>query len=249
MLTLALASAVCAWAGPSALAHLPRTRTLGAFMSDASSSTCCSIDAVASQAASAMSRGHALVHPGFLSGASLDAARADMASVLSQIPKGDSTEFESIQTDLLNLSFRQQMPAPLPFAQLLGQLDALRAALRRATGRALLEGGGLHLMRYPVGTKFMRHVDEDASLYEPTRNSISFLLYLTPDDWSESDGGALQIYEADGDGEAREVLPVAGTLVIYDSTVEHEVLPTRRERHLISGRYRESNDEWSRRRQ
>ena len=41
---------------------------------------------------------------------------------------------------------------------------------------------------------------------------------------------------------------IGGTLVIYDSTIEHEVLPTRRERHLISGRFRESNDDWERRR-
>ena len=32
----------------------------------------------------------------------------------------------------------------------------------------------------------------------------------------------------------------------YDSTLEHEVLPTRRKRHLISGRFREQDEAWQR---
>ena len=77
------------------------------------------------------------------------------------------------------------------------------------------------------------------------RNSISFLVYLTPSDWSDADGGALRVFEA---VEPRHVLPVGGTLVLYDSALEHEVLPTRRERHLLSGRYRELDGDWQRRR-
>ena len=103
-------------------------------------------------------------------------------------------------------------------------------------------------MRYPIGSKFMKHVDEDSDLFEPVRNSISFLIYLTPDDWTEQDGGALHVYERGRGGMPRAVLPVGGTLVIYDSTLEHEVLPTQRERHLLSGRYRELNADWERRR-
>ena len=45
--------------------------------------------------------------------------------------------------------------------QLLTQLEELRLALVHHTGRALLDRGGLHLMRYPVGSKFLPHVDED----------------------------------------------------------------------------------------
>ena len=75
-------------------------------------------------------------------------------------------------------------------------------------------------MRYPIGSKFMRHVDEDVALFEPIRNSVSFLVYLTPDDWTADDGGALLIHENGQGGEPREVLPVGGTLVVYDSTTE-----------------------------
>ena len=176
-----------------------------------------------------------------------------MTSVLAQIAEqqADGGDFESIQTDLLNPEFRQSMGASLPFGTLLESLDQLRVALADSTGRPLLEGGGLHLMTYPVGSKFMRHVDEDPALYEPVRNSISFLIYLTPDDWSAEDGGALQLYErgdAADESPPRQVLPKAGTLVVYDSTIEHEVLPTRRVRHLISGRFRESNEDWMQRR-
>ena len=110
---------------------------------------------------------------------------------------------QSIQTDLLSPEFREQ--PGVPFGLLLTRLDELRLALAEQTGRALLEGGGLHLMRYPAGSKFMRHVDEDPALHEPVRNSISFLIYLTPPDWSASDGGALWIYEVEGGGNPREV--------------------------------------------
>lgn len=134
----------------------------------------------------------------------------------------------------------------MPFATILAQLDELRDALADTTGRPFLDGGGFHLMRYPIDSKFMRHVDEDPALYEPRRNSVSFLLYLTPVDWSVDDGGALCVYEGGAESEPRRVMPVGGTLVIYDSTVEHEVLPTRRERHLISGRFRELDEDWQR---
>ena len=202
------------------------------------------IAALAARAADAISDGRAHVEPLFLADDALAAARADMLSVFGTVAEGQ--EFESIQTDLMDPAFRQTLPTPMPFEGILSQFDELRAALTQSTGRALLDGGGLHLMRYPVGSKFMRHVDEDPEMYEPRRNSISFLLYLTPTDWADDDGGALRIYERGADSEPRVVWPVGGSLVLYDSTVEHEVLPTRRERHLISGRFRELDDDWQR---
>lgn len=208
-------------------------------------STAVSVASIASKAAVAMREGRALVQPLFLSGDALAAARADMHSVFQEDASGDA--FESIQTDLLDPEFRKRLPS-LPFADVLGQLDELREALAASTGRTLLDGGGLHLMRYPIGSKFMRHVDEDSEMAEPVRNSVSFLIYLTPDDWSAEDGGALLIHEGGEAGEPREVLPVGGTLVVYDSTTEHEVLPTRRERHLLSGRFKQLDEDWQRER-
>ena len=208
------------------------------------------IDTVASHAASAIRQGRAHVEPNFLSSEELEAARADMTGMMAQIITGDA--FESIQTDLLDPQFRRTLPWPPPLCSVLEGLDELRVALARTSDRSLLEAGGLHLMFYPAGgSGFMRHVDEDPSLGEPVRNSISLLLYLTPADWTEDDGGALCVYETAGGGGARPrlVLPVGGTLVVYDSTMEHEVLPTRRERHLVSGRFREMDKDWEARRQ
>jgi hypothetical protein len=206
------------------------------------------ISFLALHCANAIRDGRAHVEPHFIDGKALNAARLDMAGVFDQIVTPDNGQFESIQTDLLDPTFRQALPMPCPFDGLLRQVDELRVALAEATGRRLLEGGGLHLMRYPVGSKFMRHVDEDPSLHEPQRNSISFLIYMTPDGWSTDDGGMLQIYEVNESGAPRQVLPASGTLVVYDSTLEHEVLPTRRERLLISGRFRELDEDWQRRR-
>ena len=111
------------------------------------------VDSIASRAASAMSRGRAHVEPLFLSSAALDSARADMLNVFGESAEG--SEFDSLETDLMNVEFRKQLASSLPFAALLTSLDEMRTALRRETGRALLDGGGLHLMRYPVGSKFM----------------------------------------------------------------------------------------------
>ena len=108
---------------------------------------------IASHAADAMRNGCAHVEPKFLSGDELESARADMLSVLAK-----SDKFESIQTDLLNPDFRRSLPVP-PFAHLLECLDELRPALAQSTGRSLLEGGGFHLMFYPISSGFMRHVD------------------------------------------------------------------------------------------
>ena len=206
------------------------------------------IDALAARAASAMREGRAHVEPAFLSGDALDVARANMESVLATVPEAGDGDMESIQTDLLSAEFQQSLGASLPFASLLSQLDELRSALARHAARALLDGGGFHLMRYPPGAKFMRHVDEDPTMFEPRRNSISFLLYLTPDDWSDDDGGSLIIYDSTAGDEGRRVQPVAGSLVVYDSTLEHEVTATRRPRFLISGRFRELDADWSERR-
>ena len=180
----------------------------------------------------------------------LEATRVDMMSVLGPMiaTEGESADMISIETDLMNPAFRETLAASggLPFAALLGVIDELRAELCASTGRPLLDGGGFHLMRYPPGSKFMRHVDEDASLHEPVRNSISFLVYLTPTDWRAEDGGALRVFERGAAAEPRAVQPFGGTLVVYDSALEHEVSVTRRERLLVSGRFRELDADWQR---
>ena len=81
------------------------------------------VDSVASRAASAIRDGSAHVERAFLSGDALQAARTDMTNVLAQITaQTELTEFQSIETSLMDPGFRQQLlaeqplrgPCPLP---------------------------------------------------------------------------------------------------------------------------------------
>ena len=63
---------------------------------------------------------------------------------------------------------------------------------------------------------------------------MSFICYLTEDDWSKEDGGSLVTYEDERPN--AEFLPSSGSLVLFDSlAVEHEVRPTNRERACLVG--------------
>ena len=117
----------------------------------------------------------------------------------------------------------------------------------------------LQLLRYPVGGHYRRHLDVANRETRAVRRELSFLLYLTPEDWDAArDGGTLQIYppgsgagdtasrSGQPDGKAPtlhgasdcllEVEPSAGTLVIFESvSVPHAVMPTRRERLALVG--------------
>lgn len=88
-----------------------------------------------------------------------------------------------------------------------------------------------HFARYPVGASYRRHLDR---FQDDDRRSLSFVLYLN-DSWSQSDGGKLVLQGR----EPVEVLPIAGTLVLFWSDeVPHEVEAARRERLSIAGWFR-----------
>ncbi|MFM1874651.1 MAG: hypothetical protein RL266_388 [Bacteroidota bacterium] len=86
-----------------------------------------------------------------------------------------------------------------------------------------------HLAAYPVGSFYTRHFDQ----FRETNNRIfSVILYLN-ENWQESDGGQLRIYE---DGAHRDIEPKMGRLVCFRSDlIEHEVLVTNRTRFSITG--------------
>ena len=74
----------------------------------------------------------------------------------------------------------------------------------------------------------------------PSRRAVSFICYLNEPGWSSSDGGALRVHRggdsADDEGGVADFLPESGSLVLFDSlAVEHEVLPTHRERTCLIG--------------
>ena len=87
----------------------------------------------------------------------------------------------------------------------------------------------LHYTSYPPGTFYKRHSDR---FNRTAHRVISAVLYLNTD-WKEEDGGQLIIYL---DEDKREVVaPRGGTLVLFKSELEHEVLPTRTTRYSITG--------------
>ena len=105
------------------------------------------------------------------------------------------------------------------------------------------------LLRYPRGGYYERHTDtgfKDSPARDGSKASyrrLSFVLFLTPEDWVASEhGGSLRIWneslrshipkdlEAYVDQEAS-----SGTLIIFDSTLPHEVRATFRERQAIVG--------------
>ena len=65
-------------------------------------------------------------------------------------------------------------------------------------------------------------------------------MYLN-DGWQAEDGGQLRLYLADG--QVRDVLPEAGTLVVFLSAdIPHEVLPASRDRLSLTGWFRRRGD-------
>ena len=81
---------------------------------------------------------------------------------------------------------------------------------------------------YPPGAHYKRHLDNYGA---DNARALTLILYANPD-WAEADGGALR---AEVGGEAVDVLPRAGSLVLFDSrAVWHEVLPAKALRFAVT---------------
>lgn len=116
-------------------------------------------------------------------------------------------------------------------AELLARLDELRLSLNRALMLGL-ESLEAHYAVYPPGAGYVRHRDR---FRDDDARTLSFTAYLNRD-WHPDEGGALRLYLPSGD---LDVLPRLGTCTLFLSAeVEHEVLPTRRERMSIAGWFR-----------
>lgn len=89
-----------------------------------------------------------------------------------------------------------------------------------------------HYAVYPPGTFYHRHLD---TFVNDDSRRFSVILYLN-DNWVKEDGGILRIYH---ENEEIEILPKGNRLVCFASNIlEHEVLPTKRERLSITGWFR-----------
>ncbi len=86
-----------------------------------------------------------------------------------------------------------------------------------------------HYAVYPPGAFYQKHLDRFSTADE---RILSCSLYLNPT-WSNADGGALRLYEAE---RSIEIYPNAGTFVIFRSdAIYHEVLPATRTRFSLTG--------------
>lgn len=114
----------------------------------------------------------------------------------------------------------------------LALLDELRESLNRELFLGL-EDYECHFALYPPGSFYRRHLDR---FRDDDRRTVTTVFYLN-EDWLPEHGGALRIELTDG--REHDVLPEAGTLVVFMSgDLPHEVLPASRERLSLTGWYR-----------
>jgi len=109
-------------------------------------------------------------------------------------------------------------------------------ALIRALNQSLflcLRYGEFHYAHYPAGGFYRRHLDR---FRDDDARAISCICYLNPS-WQAGDGGELRVWaDAAGTGEAADVAPQAGRMVLFRSEqFLHEVLPTEVERWSVTG--------------
>ncbi|MEQ1511048.1 MAG: 2OG-Fe(II) oxygenase [Lysobacteraceae bacterium] len=127
-----------------------------------------------------------------------------------------------------------------PARTLLAQLDAIRTILNRTLFLGLTDCEA-HYAAYPPGGGYARHRDR---FRDSDARVVSWVTYLNAD-WGRDDGGVLHLYPDNAACETIiEVPPVGGSLCFL-SELEHEVLPTRRERLSIAGWFRRAPREFA----
>jgi SM-20-related protein len=118
----------------------------------------------------------------------------------------------------------------LAAASFLSSLQALRMSLNQRLFLGLEEEEA-HFACYPIGARYHRHRDQ---FHDSGARVLSLVSYLNHD-WRQDDGGALRLHLPQG---SIDVLPHAGTSIVFSSALEHEVLPATRERLSIAAWFR-----------
>jgi len=91
-----------------------------------------------------------------------------------------------------------------------------------------------HFSIYEKGDFYETHVDA----FKNSKNRVVTTVYYLNDEWKDSDGGELVVYDED-DKFLAKVLPKSNTLVVFMSEkFPHEVLPAKRKRYSIAGWFR-----------
>ena len=92
-----------------------------------------------------------------------------------------------------------------------------------------INGYEFHYSLYEIGSFYQKHLDQFNN--NPSRK-YSMISYLN-DDWQESDGGQLMIYQNYNN---KKVNPTQGKTVFFKSNeLQHEVLVTQKQRLSITG--------------
>lgn len=91
-----------------------------------------------------------------------------------------------------------------------------------------------HFAKYEPGAFYKRHRDTFRS---DDARKISVIIYLN-ENWRPGDGGELKIYK---DSETVTIQPAGGTIVIFESFMEHEVMMSNKNRYSIAGWLKNSN--------
>lgn len=111
-------------------------------------------------------------------------------------------------------------------------LQLLRESINRELFLGLWDFEG-HYAIYAPGAFYRKHFDR---FQNDSKRTVSLVTFFNTD-WKREDGGLLRM-EAEN-GSTLEVLPEAGTLVVFLSDrIPHEVTETRRERLSFAGWYR-----------
>lgn len=176
------------------------------------------------------------ISPALVDALSTDLGQLIEADRLKRAGIGRERDFQvdrDIRRDWISWLTRQR-PVQADFLELAEQI---RLGLNRRLFLALFEFEA-HLALYPPGAFYRRHFD---SFRGAANRMVSLVVYLNRD-WDDSEGGELVLYRPESGEEMARVVPRAGTLLLFMSEeIEHEVLPTRRDRASIAGWFRLNN--------
>lgn len=111
-------------------------------------------------------------------------------------------------------------------------LDPFLSDLTMAVNRRCFMGINAHefmLAIYEKNDFYKKHRD---AFQQSDARKLSVIIYLNPN-WKPEDGGELLLYLENGTTQTIE--PMGGRLVIFESYLEHEVLPTQTSRLSLTG--------------
>ena len=111
----------------------------------------------------------------------------------------------------------------------LALMEHIRVAINQTLFLGLEDFDG-HFALYPAGAFYKKHLDR---FRDDDRRVVTCIAYLN-EQWLPEQGGELRMYL--DDGQTHDVVPQAGTLVVFMSEQwPHEVLPATRDRLSITG--------------